>query len=85
MRFVSITSPHSERPNSVTMTMLWVIIALAPGGVAMTWYFGWGIVIHMLLASAAAVIAEALVMKLRGRPVMPSRSVSPGRPPPPSP
>ncbi|MCP5448590.1 MAG: electron transport complex subunit RsxD [Chromatiaceae bacterium] len=74
MRFVSITSPHSERPNSVTMTMLWVIIALAPGGVAMTWYFGWGIVIHMLLASAAAVIAEALVMKLRGRPVMPAVS-----------
>ena len=72
MQFATITSPHSERPNSVTMSMLWVIIALLPGGVAMTWYFGWGVVIHMLLASAAAVTAEALVMKLRGRPVMPA-------------
>lgn len=74
MQFATITSPHSERPNSVTMTMLWVIIALLPGGVAMTWYFGWGIVIHMLLASVAAVGAEALVMKLRGRPVTPAIS-----------
>jgi len=72
MQFSTITSPHSERPNSVTLTMLWVIIALAPGAVAMTWYFGWGIVIHMLLASIVAVVAEAAVLKLRGRPVAPA-------------
>ena len=74
MQFVTITSPHTDRPNSVTVTMLWVIIALVPGAAAMTWYFGWGIVIHMLLASAAAVAAEALVLRLRGRPVVPAVS-----------
>lgn len=54
--------------------MLWVIIALLPGAVAMAWYFGWGVIIHMLLASAAAVAAEAFVLKLRARPVMPAIS-----------
>ena len=72
MRFLTITSPHSARPNSVTVTMLWVIVALLPGAVAMTWYFGWGIAIHMLLASITAVVAEALVLRLRRRPVLPA-------------
>jgi len=70
MQFQTITSPHTERPNSVTRTMLWVIIALIPGAVAMTWYFGWGVLINMTLASITALGLEALVMKLRDRPVM---------------
>ncbi|MCP3867333.1 MAG: electron transport complex subunit RsxD [Gammaproteobacteria bacterium] len=72
MRFPSITSPHTELPNSVTKTMLWVIIALIPGSISMIWYFGWGILINMLLASLGAVLSEALVLKLRGRPVLPA-------------
>ena len=74
MRFPTISSPHTARPNSVTLTMFWVILALVPGTIAMTWYFGWGIIIHMLLASLAAVAAEALVLKLRGRPLVPAIS-----------
>ena len=70
MQFQTVTSPHTERPNNVTQTMLWVIVALVPGAAAMTWYFGWGIVINMALASITAVGFEALVMRLRGRPVM---------------
>jgi len=72
MRFPTVTSPHTERPNSVTWTMLWVIIALVPGSIAMIWYFGWGILINMLLASLVAVAGEAAVLKLRSRPVMPA-------------
>jgi len=68
MRFPTVTSPHTERPNSVTWTMLWVIIALVPGSIAMIWYFGWGILINMLLASLVAVAGEAAVLKLRSRP-----------------
>ncbi|MCP4285721.1 MAG: electron transport complex subunit RsxD [Gammaproteobacteria bacterium] len=74
MQFATITSPHTDRPNSVPATMLWVIIALTPGAVAMTWYFGWGIVTHMVLASITAVAAEAFVLRLRGKPVMPAIS-----------
>jgi electron transport complex protein RnfD len=36
----------------------------------MVWYFGWGVIINMVLASAFAVAFEAAVMRLRGRPVM---------------
>ena len=74
MRFHSISSPHTARPNSVTITMLWVILAMIPGSVAMTFYFGWGILIHMALATLGAVICEAAVLKMRGRPVLPSLS-----------
>ncbi len=70
MRFPTITSPHTARPNSVTRTMLWVILALIPGTLAMTWYFGWGIIIHMALASLTAVGCEALILKIRGKPVL---------------
>jgi electron transport complex protein RnfD len=51
--------------------MLWVIVALMPGALAMIWYFGWGILINMILASVTAVACEALAMRLRGRPALP--------------
>jgi electron transport complex protein RnfD len=38
----------------------------------MVWYFGWGVLINMALASAVAVAAEALVLRLRGQPVAPT-------------
>ncbi|MCP3667242.1 MAG: electron transport complex subunit RsxD [Gammaproteobacteria bacterium] len=71
MAFPAYASPHSDRPNSVTQTMLWVIIALIPGTLSMIWYFGWGVLINILLASATAIAAEALVLKLRKRPAIP--------------
>ena len=49
-----------------------MMLALVPGTIAMTWYFGWGLLIHMAIATVAAVAAEALVMKMRGRPVKPA-------------
>ncbi len=71
MQFATITSPYTDRPNSVTMAMLWVILALIPGAIGMIWYFGWGILINMTLAIVTAVSCEALTMKLRKRPVLP--------------
>ncbi|MET0082906.1 MAG: electron transport complex subunit RsxD [Sedimenticola sp.] len=74
MQFPTLTSPHTTRTNSVTTTMLWVVVALLPGIVAMTWYFGWGIPVNILLAVVTAIGCEALAMKLRGRPAMPAIS-----------
>jgi electron transport complex protein RnfD len=74
MQFPTITSPHTPRPNSVDRVMLQVILALVPGAVAMTWYFGWGILINMALATATALAAEALVLRVRGQPVAPALS-----------
>ena len=71
MQFSTITSPHTDRPNSVQKAMLWVVLALIPGGLAMIWYFGWGILINMVLAIATAITCEALVMKMRGRQIKP--------------
>ncbi len=70
MQFPTLTSPHTARPNSVNRVMLLVILALMPGAAAMIWYFGWGVLINMALASTVAVAAEALVLRLRGQPVM---------------
>ena len=66
------SSPHSARANRTDRLMLEVILALVPGTLAMVWYFGWGVLVNMALASTFAVAAEALVMKLRGRRVLPA-------------
>lgn len=70
----TLTSPHSDRPNSVQSVMLQVILALIPGSIALTWYFGWGTLINIGLAVSSAVVCEALVLRLRGRPIIPTLS-----------
>ncbi|AGA89789.1 electron transport complex, RnfABCDGE type, D subunit [Thioflavicoccus mobilis 8321] len=67
-----ISSPHSARVNRVDTIMLQVILALVPGVAAMTWLFGWGVLINIALASTVAVAAEAGVLKLRGRTALPA-------------
>jgi electron transport complex protein RnfD len=64
-----ISSPHAARVNRTDRVMLQVTLALIPGTLAMVWFFGWGVIINMALASAFAVSFEAGVMRLRGRPV----------------
>jgi electron transport complex protein RnfD len=44
-----------------------VLVALVPGTVALWWYFGWGVVINIALATSTAVAAEALILRLRRR------------------
>jgi electron transport complex protein RnfD len=72
MQFPTLSSPHTARPNRVDRVMLLVILALLPGALASAWFFGWGVLINMLLASLFAVAAEAAVLRLRGRPVLPT-------------
>ena len=58
--------------SSVPALMRHVLYALVPATLAYVWYFGWGICINMLIALAAALASEALMLRLRGRPVKPS-------------
>ena len=74
MQFSTITSPYTNRPNSITMAMLWVILALIPGTIGMIWLFGWGILINIVLAVITAIACDAIAMKLRKRPAMPAIS-----------
>jgi electron transport complex protein RnfD len=71
MQFATTSSPHLSGPQTVTRVMGMVLIALLPGTLAMFWYFGWGVLINIMLAVATAVAAEAAVLKLRGRAVGP--------------
>lgn len=65
------TSPHNRIPDSVTRVMLRVIYALIPGLAAYVWFFGWGVMINILLAIVVAVICEAAVLSARKSPITP--------------
>lgn len=55
--------------RKVAEQMRWVIYALIPGVLLMIWFFGWGTVFNILLANIFALSFEAVMLKLRGRPV----------------
>ena len=64
------TSPHILKQASVGSVMLKVLIALLPGIAAYVWYFGAAILVQIALATVTALAAEALILKLRNKPVM---------------
>lgn len=56
--------------SSVAAVMRQVIIALVPGILLSTWLYGWGVLIHCLLAVSCALIIEAAMLRVRAQPVM---------------
>lgn len=66
---VTLTSPHTTGAQTVSRVMAWVLAALIPGAVVLIASFSWGYGINLALAIATALLAEALMLKLRGRPV----------------
>lgn len=67
--FVNITSPHAHGGNTTSRIMMTVILATIPGVAALTYFFGWGTLINIVLASVTALGCEALILKMRKRPV----------------
>jgi len=65
-----VTSPHAHGPLSTATVMKRVLLATLPGTAALTWFFGAGIVVNILLGSALALMFESLALALRGRPVL---------------
>ena len=65
MALLTISSPHTHGSNSTSALMRTVILATLPGLLMLTYFFGWGSLINVVLASATALAAEALVLKLR--------------------
>lgn len=72
MQFDTETSPHLSGENSVAAMMRQVLYALVPGTLALIWFFGWGVLINLVLAIIFATGLEALVMTVRKRPVKPA-------------
>ena len=62
-------SPYTLQPASVRSVMLRVLLALLPGLCVYVWYFGAAILVQIALASATALAAEALMLRLRGKPL----------------
>ena len=71
MQFKLSSSPYETPDNSVQRVMRNVLLALLPGTLACIYFFGWGVVINLLLASTVALLSEAAMLKLRGRPLQP--------------
>jgi electron transport complex protein RnfD len=57
--------------GSVSAIMLKVLLALIPGIALYVWYFGPAILVSITLASVTALATEAMMLRLRDRPVMP--------------
>jgi electron transport complex protein RnfD len=74
MRFATFSSPHGRGASDVTRVMADVLLALIPGIVALVWYFGWGVLVNLVIATIAAVGFEAGMLLLRKRPVWPAIS-----------
>ena len=64
------SSPHGTGINTVSKIMFTLLAALAPGGTCLVYYFSWGYGINLVLAVVTALVVEALVLKVRRRPIL---------------
>lgn len=68
-QFATGGAPHMPPQVTVSGVMLQVLVALVPGIAAHLWFFGPGILAQIVLAIAFATGFEALMLRLRGKPV----------------
>jgi electron transport complex protein RnfD len=61
--------PFTHTVNTVTRTMVWVILALMPGTFYGLWLYGWPAVMLFVITLASALAAEAVMLVLLGQPV----------------
>ena len=66
-----LLTPIISKPDSVARIMFKVLLALLPGIALYVWYFGPAILVSIALASITALATEALMLKLRNRPIAP--------------
>ncbi|MCP5159841.1 MAG: electron transport complex subunit RsxD [Gammaproteobacteria bacterium] len=67
MRFKIVTSPHVLQNTSVGQVMRRVLYAMIPGVAALIGFFGWGVLVNLVLATAVALLAETVMLAVRGR------------------
>ncbi len=71
MHFKLSVSPYLHTMQTVPNLMRQVLYALLPGIILYVYFFGWGIVINILLTSITALLCEALMLWMRDRPLRP--------------
>ncbi len=65
------TSPYLADAPAVNVIMLKVLLALLPGIAAYVWVYGGAVLVGLTLASLTALLAEAVMLRLRDRPLRP--------------
>ncbi len=71
MTSVIVSSPYISQSKSLRQLMINVIIGLVPGTAAYIWFFGFGVLVNVVLAVCFALAFEALVLWLRKKPITP--------------
>ena len=74
MRFERREAPHWAPQANVASMMLQVLAALVPAALAHVWFFGPGIIFNLLVAAIFSIAGEAMMMRVRGRPIAPALS-----------
>ncbi|MFT5452324.1 MAG: electron transport complex protein RnfD, partial [Enterobacterales bacterium] len=71
MMFKSSHSPNTQNSfygkNNIRTLMLQVLVASLPGMFALFYFFGWGVLINLAIASFTALATEALILKARNK------------------
>jgi Na+-translocating ferredoxin:NAD+ oxidoreductase subunit D len=67
MPLLKLSSPHAHSQTRTRWIMQQVLLACLPGILLLSWHFGPGILINLLLTCSSALLAEALVCRLRRR------------------
>jgi len=65
------SSPYIQNNESVSRMMLAVIYALIPGTLVYVHFFGFGVIINIIIAVVTALICEVTILKIRNRPIKP--------------
>lgn len=71
MAFRIASSPFTHNQQSTQQIMLVVLLACLPGFIALSWFFGAGTLVQIVLASVTALVAEAAIVRLRHQPLRP--------------
>ncbi|WP_095136959.1 RnfABCDGE type electron transport complex subunit D [Pseudomonas sp. Irchel s3a10] len=67
-------SPREAPDDRLQQAMQMVLLATLPGLLALFWFYGWGVLINLILAASTALLIEAGVARLRQQPMQPTLS-----------
>ena len=66
---IFVSSPHGNRGLTTSQLMRLVCYAAIPGLITQMYFFGWGTLIQTLICVGTALVAEAMILALREKPV----------------
>jgi len=66
-----VTGPYAHARTSIGRTMVLVMVALVPATLFGLWQFGWPAIFLFVLSLVAALLAEAISLRVAGKPLRP--------------